>query len=547
MGEVRTYGPSTIALPDEGNGTAVSREGREHPTGLPQTDPGCRTHTQDRIHQMEEPLHPLLDQERRIATPSSVGKHACGNQLPIIPQKHEHVSNLHRKFPVRKDTRNSKSNEHAGTATSNTTTRVGTTTSNTTHSEHTTTSVAAPESSTSNSKRRHGTGGISGTTETSCSNQQTTGKGKGKSADISTPSHGYENPKSRRSTDKRSNKEKIAAIMSALETDSIMYDTPMWGMDPELQRLFKMVRTETEEQQGWDLDAPTVGTINLEKLVQTFGKQSDKLKEAVDLITKPKTFEELFVRNVTKRVGSTSKTIVKGLRTLIKNGYVAPETKPKAKVGVFTRPKPKKKTLRMIVNATPVNYAQKPPPHVTLPGLKDVQGIATRAKFVTELDGTSYFNQFLLHKDIRKWFTFTVGRQRWAWKRMPMGWAHSVYIAQAVTEALTKGIEDVEILVYIDNVYISGQTKEAVEKAKTQFLKNCATVGATFETSTPIGTKCKILGMEVDLEERTVRLAQSTVDKLQLIVEHFEVIHDEGALTNHTLWIILGNALWGAR
>eukprot|EP00759_Apiculatamorpha_spiralis_P016981 PhF_6_TR23249/c3_g1_i3/m.32635 len=99
----------------------------------------------------------------------------------------------------------------------------------------------------------------------------------------------------------------------------------------------------------------------------------------------------------------------------------------------------------------------------------------------------------------------------------------------------------------IDNIYIFGKTREQVENAKAQFLHNCAKVRATFETSTPTGTTCKVLGMDVDLVNKTVQLSANTVEKLKMLAEHFDMMHDQRLLTNHTLWIILGNVLWGAR
>jgi hypothetical protein len=333
--------------------------------------------------------------------------------------------------------------------------------------------------------------------------------------------------------------------MMKLLTDFDIYDTPVWGLDPELQAMFKRAAQSGEEHDDWPLDAPDVKTIDLKKL-RTIAATEPEVIEAIKLIDDPTTFEKLFNHPVQKKPGRVSGGIAKGLRTLIKSAYIAPEPAPKAHVGLFTRPKPKKRTKRMIVDGRPVNHAQRRPPHVPLPGLHHVRE-ALKYKYVVELDGVSYFNQFKLNRKIRRWFAFKVGKQTWSWTRMPMGWAHSVHVAQTVTNWLAKDLQGVHVLTYIDNVYIFGNDIETITTALEQFLARANEINATFEISTPIGETCKVLGMDVDLTHKTIQIPQTTVEKLQPLAQQFTPLHDERAFSYRMIWIIIGNAMWGAR
>eukprot|EP00759_Apiculatamorpha_spiralis_P016978 PhF_6_TR23249/c3_g1_i2/m.32629 len=495
---------------------------------LPQDSQSLTDTPRHRVRQNKSALHTVLGEEGSSPTPRCVGQRPGSNRMSIQTQTDEHPRDLHRKFHVERDRDDSGADEDVDASSSSDPK------GNSRHSNNNSTTSRRPTKSSAPTGR-------------SSDNRRSSASGNAPIPKKTTPDRAStsENRERTNCVSHQKQKESVASLISSLEGSTWWYDTPMWGMDPELQKFFRTVNTQSDEQSSWELDAPPVDTMDLEALKQQFG--NPKLNQALSLITSPTEFESLFRRKVTKKVGRTSLTIVRGMRKLIANDYVAPETRPKAKIGLFTRPKPKKHTLRMLVNAIPVNYAQTPPPHVALPGLQQVKTMVTKYDFITELDGTSFFNQFKLHSDIRKWFSFNVGRHTWAWKRMPMGWAHSVFIAQAASEALTHGLTDVEVLVYIDNIYIFGKTREQVENAKAQFLHNCAKVRATFETSTPTGTTCKVLGMDVDLVNKTVQLSANTVEKLKMLAEHFDMMHDQRLLTNHTLWIILGNVLWGAR
>lgn len=113
--------------------------------------------------------------------------------------------------------------------------------------------------------------------------------------------------------------------------------------------------------------------------------------------------------------------------------------------GVFTVPKPNG-SLRLIIDARPANNVFLPPPAVRLPLPPDLAAMeASGPFFMAGLDVADFYHRLLLPPSFRPYFALPpvrgadVGRpeleQIWPMcTTLPMGWSHSVYIAQAVHE-----------------------------------------------------------------------------------------------------------------
>eukprot|EP00759_Apiculatamorpha_spiralis_P005414 PhF_6_TR13256/c0_g1_i1/m.21016 len=328
------------------------------------------------------------------------------------------------------------------------------------------------------------------------------------------------------------------------------YETPLWGGENELEKWLKI--RLTPEQKKWELDTPHLPLIDTGLVMQLpdDGTRSlQEVKEALRYITDDDYFESKIVAPIRRKPKSrVSQEIQNNVETLVIADYMAPENEPKGRIGLFARAKPKKKLLRTIVDARPVNSAMEHTPPVELPGRDDVRRMVKKHAFVCELDGKGFFHQFPLTRKIRRWFCAMIRGQWYSWTRLPMGWAYSVYIAQAFSRWLTDNLgSNVEVLVYIDNVYIFGASKEDVEAAKDVFLQKCEQVNATFEISTPTGNNCQILGMTCDLANKEISMPSTLQEKLKEIHLHIQQLHTEKRLTYRLLWILLGNAVWGGR
>jgi len=125
-------------------------------------------------------------------------------------------------------------------------------------------------------------------------------------------------------------------------------------------------------------------------------------------------------------------------KELIALGYVTLVQRQQVRNFVlgFTHPKPNKKTLRGILDGRPLKEEQVEPPRASLTNLMDIQHVVEDYSYCIELDGVSYFNQFSMHEDISADWVLKLGKERYAWQRMPMGWGRAVYVAHSVAVLL---------------------------------------------------------------------------------------------------------------
>jgi hypothetical protein len=297
------------------------------------------------------------------------------------------------------------------------------------------------------------------------------------------------------------------------------------------------------------LDVPDVGTIELSKLAALSIHDEEvrrRMEEALAFLT-PKRFEQLFVGRMPTGKSQESRALVGHEEELVKKGYMTPQ-KTKVDIVAFTVPKIKKHTQRVILDGRKINHAQEAPPKVRLSSMADVEEAVRQHSVYTELDGKGWFHQFGLHPDIAVYWGLVVGGETYSWDRLPMGWSHSVFIAHTVTETLTSfKAQGVHILVYIDNVYIFGNHVQEVERATDIFLSRCKEVEAVFEVTTKTTQRGKILGMHVDLEEKTIRMPDDFIEKLRAIRKDLTGAFQNERVPTRAIWVLFGNLMWATR
>jgi len=339
--------------------------------------------------------------------------------------------------------------------------------------------------------------------------------------------------------------------------------------DPAPQSLWNPPHKKSPlDTAGWPLDLPDVGTIDVEECCR-FAREEGKAEavpQALALISSPEAYHAL-----SKPFGNgpsgdrawiprQSFNFARFKNEIKSKGFAVPISRRAIKKFVFgfTIPKVKKKKLRTLLDGRPQNELQKEPPHVQLAGLQDVIDAVVEYPLAQELDGTGFFHQFKLHPDIAAEWVLKIGKERLAWTRMPMGWSHAVYVAHTVACFLADlAIPDVRVLVYIDNIYIFGRSKELIEWATQQFLERCKRVNATFEITTPVSPSLTVLGVSCNLAEKSVSMPESFIVKLQNVLdclpflflsdEHAHSGRSQGAPTARLLWKIFGSIMWSAR
>ena len=313
-------------------------------------------------------------------------------------------------------------------------------------------------------------------------------------------------------------------------------------------------------REGWPLDVkdvPFIDPVELEKLP---GDKSsiENVAKVMKLISCPTHYSKL--RDPSKKPAETfprqSKDFAPFREELLAMRYISPIVRSRVQQFVtgFCVAKPKKKTLRSVLDGRPQNEEQFPPPHTNLPGLEAIKHGARVYPLCQELDGTSYFNQFRMHPEIAAHWVLKIGKERFTWNRMPMGWSHAVYVAHTVTEFLAaithpRGV----IIVYIDNVYVFGHDREAIDELTAAFLERCKKVNATFEMTTPATDSLVILGILCDLSAKTVALPASFIEKFKTVLSVLDLcfVGRKGRVgnlpTTQLLWKVFGSLMWGTR
>ena len=137
-----------------------------------------------------------------------------------------------------------------------------------------------------------------------------------------------------------------------------------------------------------------------------------------------------------------------------------------------------------------------------------------RANWAATIDFSSYYDQFLLQPEVRKYF----GTGKYRARTLPMGFRAACAVAQATTWVICE-IDDrfpnVIVISYIDNVCILGKSREETEAAMKYVLERCKNVGIVVnEDETTLSQRFEFVGEVIDLRAKKVSLSEKTVRKM---------------------------------
>ena len=334
-----------------------------------------------------------------------------------------------------------------------------------------------------------------------------------------------------------------------------------WRPSPGVQRDKQSTDTST-----WPIDAPVINLwgkgpfIDKEECEkQSQGtKHGENVKYGLGLISGISEYTKL--RDPTKPLVDTpareSRDLHRHKQSLLANRYITPIARHRVKKFVvgFTVPKPKKMTLRGVLDGRPQNAEQVRPPDPHLAGLERMRELTLEFPLCQELDGISYFNQFQWDPEIAAHWVVKLGKERFTWDRMAMGWSHAVFVSHTVTEWLCDipGHPDAVIMAYIDNVYVFGRSHEAINALTAAFLDRCKSVNAAFEVTTPTADSLVILGVQCDTRNKTFALPQTFLDKFKKVLTVLDDCFlsgsdNQGLPTTEIMWKVFGALMWGTR
>ncbi|KAJ9437267.1 Pol polyprotein, partial [Diplonema papillatum] len=214
--------------------------------------------------------------------------------------------------------------------------------------------------------------------------------------------------------------------------------------------------------------------------------------------------------------------------------------------GAFTVDKRAPGQLRFILSCESVNRATAhvPLPACDLPSYATIVSTVLSRSWVAEFDFRSFFFQFALPPEVRKYFCFRVeGRLFWM-TRLPMGYRAAPQAAQAVSlelaAAAAQGL-DVEVLAWIDNVIFVANTEADVAQASARFKALTSKYGLTIGSWSKPATRAVLLGLEFDLEVKSWHVDPSWIAKAGPVMGQ---ILELSAAPVRIWWKLTGSLLW---
>lgn len=268
------------------------------------------------------------------------------------------------------------------------------------------------------------------------------------------------------------------------------------------------------------------------------------------------------------------------VRRMVALGMVAFTTKPKVVNGMFGVPKDTD-AIRLITDARPANDLFKTPPKVDLPTpdlLAQLTVDPSRPLYVAKVDLDNFYHRLSLPEWMVPYFALPPLRASAVGSdvarvfgadclvypcltRLPMGWSHSVYLAQhahlnllntstglrpadRITPDNDFFVDRVRHAAYIDDVFLMGHDPAAVASLQTNYIASAEHTGLVVKYSKvvrPSTDGVEVLGLELDGRRGTLGLS---VPKLQSLVEETSRLLRHGYATGLELSRLVGKWTW---
>lgn len=223
------------------------------------------------------------------------------------------------------------------------------------------------------------------------------------------------------------------------------------------------------------------------------------------------------------------------LRRMMSAGLLTTTRRPQAINGVFCVTKPDSDQLRVIIDARPANSCFEPPSYVDLPSPELLGRLSMRAHsswYVGKTDLSNFFHSVLIPDWLSSYFalppvlpselgicdTDTHSPVYPCCRTLPMGWAHSVFIAQAIHERLLSGLPSVHrntflrnasdtvldrlrVMVYVDDCVWLDTDRARARRAVAEYVTAMRQVGLPINDKkvvVPDAAPLRVLGFLLD-------------------------------------------------
>ena len=268
---------------------------------------------------------------------------------------------------------------------------------------------------------------------------------------------------------------------------------------------------------------------------------------------------------------------VKLIKRMMPLGMLHFTMHPKVVNGIFATPKPDG-LQRLIINARPGNHAMVDPPHVSLPTPDVTARLAVppgHKLYVGKTDIDNFYHRLLLPEWMWPYFALPAvssaaiglpGPDRLVYpccRTLPMGWSHSVFVAQAAHEnfLITKAgfsvsdfltsdsdsnLDRARLQIYIDDALFFGLDRECVVACQDRYVAALTAIDLPPKPSKVVRPTCspvECIGLEVDGVHLTIGLS---VPKLCNLIDLTRSFLARGECSGAELSHLVGKWTWAA-
>lgn len=273
------------------------------------------------------------------------------------------------------------------------------------------------------------------------------------------------------------------------------------------------------------------------------------------------------------RVFGSRREYVLLIRRMAAVGMVGYTRRPRAVNGVFGVPKGDG-AIRLIIDARPANDAFVEPPHVELPTpdlLARMAVAADRTLFIAKVDLDNFYHRLRLPDWLCQWFALPAVRAAdvgvagdgWVYPcctTLPMGWSHSVYLAQqahehfiathtrfdsrdSITATTDNRLDRTRHQVYIDDLILVGPDREQLGQQQDDYIDAAERRGLVVKRTKVVRptTRAECLGLELDGVSHAFGLS---ANKLNRLCHDTRALADRDTCTGLELSQVVGRWTW---
>ncbi len=267
------------------------------------------------------------------------------------------------------------------------------------------------------------------------------------------------------------------------------------------------------------------------------------------------------------------------IRRMMGLGMVSLVREPVVVNGLFAVPKGGKQ--RLIIDARPANALFPPPPHTDLPTPDLIASLVVPSDvplFAAKCDLSDFYHTLRLPDWLVPFFALPSVTYRElgvdsltpdalvhpACTTLPMGWSHSVFLAQSAHEFVMRrgGVYDrcepltranvgsvtgqrVRVQTYIDDTVFYGLDSAAVRAAQDDYIRCVSDAGLLIRASKCIAPTCdgiECVGLEVHGRHHTVGLSATKLNSL--IRDTSALLRSSATVTGHSVSRLVGRWSW---